>query len=115
MTKKKIVWVAISIPLILLIIAALQGIYKAQNMQNDPLNLGLEYPKSLIGKPTPFDKWMEWGSPETLDGTNNEYWGIYLPNANLTLITSKDSQIVKYASFSKVDVVDKIEELEKSN
>jgi hypothetical protein len=49
----------------------------------------------------PFENWSEWGSPETLEGTSNIYWSIYLDKANVSMVSIKESDKVVFASFEK--------------
>jgi hypothetical protein len=68
---------------------------------NDPLNIGLDSIKKYEGKKVPFENWSEWGSPETLEGTSNIYWSIYLDKANVSMVSIKESDKVVFASFEK--------------
>ena len=57
--------------------------------------------KSLVGKKVPYDKWDEWGGPETLEGTSNRYWVAYLPTANISFVSEKKSDIIIFSGFNK--------------
>jgi len=66
---------------------------------NDPLNIGRENVKALEGQKVPFDKWSEWGNPQTLEGTDNQLWIVYLDSANISFVSDKSSQIIEFADF----------------
>ncbi len=42
-----------------------------------------------------------WGNPKTLEGTNNQYWIVYLDSANISFVSDKKTQIVEFADFGK--------------
>lgn len=92
--------------LILVILATLNSC--KMNTEPNPLDINT---KELIGVATPFEKWSEWGSPETLEGTDNRYWAIYLEKANLTLITRKSEQRVVHAQLGRDGYLKVLEEL----
>ncbi|PXX26240.1 hypothetical protein C7967_1151 [Thalassospira sp. 11-3] len=77
----------------------------------DPLNITSANLESMVGNPTPFEKWAEWGRPETLDGTNNQYWVIYLPTANVSMVADKSTQTVLFADFGKTSAMDHVKKL----
>lgn len=68
---------------------------------NDPLNIGVDSVKALIGNTVPYDKWEIWGQPETLEGTNNQYWVVYLSKANISFVSDKTTDSVLYAGFDE--------------
>jgi len=72
---------------------------------NDPLNIGIDSLKTLIGKKVPYDKWNEWGSPKTLDGTNNQYWVVYLDSANVSFVSDKKTDKVLFAGFEEQNAI----------
>ncbi len=78
------------------------------NTQPNPLKINTD---ELIGISTPFEKWQEWGYPETLEGTDNRYWAIYLEKANLTLITRKSEQRVVHAQLGRKGYLKVLNEL----
>ncbi len=47
-----------------------------------------------VGKKVPFNKWDKYGQPETLKGTNNKFWIVYLPKIDTTFKSKKTSDIV---------------------
>jgi len=55
--------------------------------------------KKLIGMkyiyPQSTDIIAQYGSPETLSGTNNSRWVAYFPKGKFTIITDKNSDIIK--------------------
>ena len=53
--------------------------------------------KALIGNTVPFDKWAEWGQPETKEGTNNVFWSAYLPDVSVSFISLKIDDTIVYA------------------
>ena len=71
----------------------------------DPLMIGQETVDALIGNKVPFDKWTVWGSPETLDGTDNNYWVVYLDSANISFVSDKSTQIVLFADFERESAI----------
>ncbi len=78
----------------------------------DPLNLGDEIVKELVGKSVPYDKWSEWGSPQTLEGTNNSRWVVYLEKANISFVSNKATDIINFAGFGKNAAYNYIKNLE---
>lgn len=48
-----------------------------------------------VGKPIPYDQFNVIGQPETLTGTNNQYWVVYFPKGDFTLVSEKKTDIVK--------------------
>ena len=65
------------------------------------MGLGQDTLNEIVGQVVPYAKWGEWGQPETLEGTNGRIWVAHLPNANLTFVSRKDSDIVLAAGFGK--------------
>ena len=55
--------------------------------------------KNLVGTryiyPQSMDIITQYGSPETLSGTNNSRWIAYFPKGNFTIITDKKTDIIK--------------------
>ncbi len=47
------------------------------------------------GKKIPYDEFDVIGQPETLTGTNNQYWVVYFPKGDFTLVSEKKTDIVK--------------------
>lgn len=73
----------------------------AIKFQNDPLRIGKENIRELIGESVPYDKWDRWGNPVTLDGTNNSFWVAYLPKSNISFVSNKETDIIIFAGFGK--------------
>lgn len=84
---------------------------KNRVQSNDPLNIGRDSIKALIGKKVPYDKWGKWGNPETLEGTNNQYWAVYLDSANISFVSDKLSDKILYADFDKKKTLKHLEGL----
>ena len=84
--------------------------------RKDSLGLGQETLRSLIGKPVPYENWEDWGTPETLEGTNNQIWVAYLPKANVTFVSEKATDTLYSAGFGKlISDVDDLIQKAKSN
>lgn len=47
------------------------------------------------GKKIPYSEFDIIGQPETLTGTNNQYWVVYFPKGDFTLVSEKKTDIVK--------------------
>lgn len=69
--------------------------------------------RSLVGKKVPYEKWSEWGSPETLEGTSNKYWVAYLPKANISFVSEKKTDIIIFSGFNKNSAKNFIEQKNK--
>lgn len=80
---------------------------------NDPLNIGLDSLKRYEGNKVPFENWSEWGSPETLEGTDNVYWAIYLDKANISMVSIKETDKIVFASFEKNSAIKYLDKLKK--
>ena len=78
---------------------------------NDPLNIGKDSVKALIGNTVPYDKWEIWGQPETLEGTNNQYWVVYLRTANISFVSDKTTDSILYAGFGENGAINYIKEI----
>lgn len=72
---------------------------------SDPLNIGQDSIKSLIGEKVPYDKWEIWGTPETLDGTGNQYWVVYLNLANISFVSNQATDEIIFAEFEKTSAI----------
>ena len=57
--------------------------------------------KTFVGKKTPYHLWGRFGFPETLEGTNNTHWIAYLPKADVSFVSRKDTDIILYADDGK--------------
>lgn len=80
---------------------------------NDPLNIGQDSVKGLVGKKVPYDKWGKWGTPETLEGTSNQNWVVYLDSANISFVSNKSTDEIIFAGFEKVSAINFIKEKQK--
>lgn len=67
----------------------------------DPLGVGQAELDKLIGNKIPYQMWDEWGNPQTLPGTNNSQWVVYLPKANISFISNKKTDTITFANFGK--------------
>ena len=56
--------------------------HKTLNLRKKYIGFKYEYPKST-------DFIAEYGSPETLNGTDNNKWIVYFPKGNLTVVSNK--------------------------
>jgi hypothetical protein len=80
---------------------------------NDPLKIGMDSVKSLMGQDVPYDKWGVWGHPETLEGTTNRYWVVYLDSANISFVSDKSTDKILFASFEASSAINYIKDVEK--
>ncbi len=80
---------------------------------SDPLKIGIDSVKALVGKPVPYDMWEKWGTPKTLEGTNNQYWVVYLDSANISFVSDKSTDKVLFASFEESSAMNYIKDIEK--
>jgi hypothetical protein len=74
---------------------------KYKHESNDPLNITKDSIKALVGKNVPFSKWEKWGLPETLEGTDSEYWLVYLDSANVSFVSDKNTGKILFADFDR--------------
>ncbi len=111
-TNRKIIKFFMSIVFIFLFMLVFLG-KSAENVNKDPLNIGKNGIKSLINKEVPHDKWSDWGYPETLEGTNNQYWIVYLEKANISFVSEKKSDKVLFAGFYKDSAIEYFDNLMK--
>lgn len=51
-------------------------------------------PNIYVGQKVPYDKWDIYGSPKTLNGTNNKFWIVFLPKINMTFKAKKITDII---------------------
>jgi hypothetical protein len=77
----------------------------------DPLNIGMDSVKTLIGKKVPFDKWEVWGSPKTLEGTNNQYWVVYLDSANISFVSNKSTDEILFSGFEENSAINYVKDI----
>jgi hypothetical protein len=83
--------------------------HKTINLRKKYIGFKYEYPKST-------DFIAEYGSPETLDGTDNNKWIVYFPKGDLTVVSNKKTSIFenicagKYPSL-KYDVTAELSKL----
>ncbi len=81
---------------------------------SDPLNIGIDSVKDLVGNKVPFDKWSEWGSPKTLEGTDNQYWVVYLDSANISFVSNKQTDEVLFASFEEKSAINHLNDIKQN-
>lgn len=72
---------------------------------NDPLQIGMDSIKSLVGQKVPKENWNIWGAPKTLEGTNNKYWVAYLDSANISFVSLKATDEIIFAGFEEVSAI----------
>jgi len=72
---------------------------------NDPLEIGADSLKTLIGKKVPYHKWNAWGFPKTLNGTDNQYWVAYLDSANVSFVSNKKTDKILFAGFEERNAI----------
>lgn len=68
--------------------------YTAKKLKKANQKVRIQKQKLYIGQKVPFDKWDKYGSPETLDGTNNQFWIVYLSKINMTFKARKTTFII---------------------
>ncbi|MEO1051915.1 MAG: hypothetical protein AAFX87_14890 [Bacteroidota bacterium] len=71
----------------------------------DPLNIGEDSVRSLIGNKVPYHTWEKWGYPKTLEGTDNEHWVVFLEKANISFISIKSTDKVIFAGFGEQSAI----------
>ncbi len=54
-----------------------------------------------VGKKVPYEQFSEIGMPKTLSGTNNSQWVAYFPKANFTIVSDKQTDIVRTVYIGK--------------
>jgi len=54
-----------------------------------------------VGKKVPFDKWESFGSPDTLEGTNNREWLVYLSKIDVSFVSNKNTDEVIFVGKGK--------------
>jgi hypothetical protein len=74
----------------------------------DPLNISKDSIKALIGKKVPFNKWDKWGFPKTLEGTDSQYWVVYLDSANVSFISNKKTDKILFADFDSISSINQL-------
>ncbi len=57
--------------------------------------------KNLINRKVPYEKWNDWGNPETLEQTNNIFWAAYLEKADISFISKKENDKIIFACRGK--------------
>ena len=60
-----------------------------------------DFVANSTGKKFSFDKSGAYGSPETLEGTNNKYWLAYLPKIDVSLVTEKTTDNILFVGRGK--------------
>ncbi|MBD1399048.1 zinc ribbon domain-containing protein [Pontibacter sp. JH31] len=74
---------------------------EAKDVNQDPLNITSDSVNMLVGAKVPYDKWVYWGNPTTMEETNNNVWVAYLPQANISFVSNKSDDMIVYAAFGK--------------
>jgi hypothetical protein len=74
----------------------------------NPLNISKDTIKALIGKKVPFSKWDKWGFPKTLEGTDGQYWVVYLGSANVSFVSDKNTDKVLFADFDSISSINQL-------
>lgn len=54
-----------------------------------------------VGKTVPYSQYSEIGTPETLKGTTNQQWVAYFPKGDFTIVTNKQTDIVRTIYIGK--------------
>jgi len=67
---------------------------------------------SGVGKKVPFEKWSIFGAPDTLDGTDGKFWVAYLPEVDVSFVSTKASKRVLYVGVGKNGASDYLENRE---
>lgn len=80
---------------------------------SDPLKIGLDSVKAFIGKSLPNDMTEKWGTPKTLEGTNNKYWVVHFDSANISFVLNKSTDKVLFASFEEGSALNYVKDIEK--
>ena len=57
--------------------------------------------KSFINKTVPYEKWGEYGTPETLEGTDSKYWVAYLDKIDMSFISTKENDTIIFTGNGK--------------
>lgn len=81
--------------------------------ERDPLGIGVDSVKNLVGKKIPYNKFKVWGEPTTLDVTSNKYWAVYLDVANISFVSEKKTDIILFAEFEKQGAIDYMSKIQK--
>lgn len=55
----------------------------------------------FIDKSIPYDRFNDWGSPETLEGTNNFLWVAYIDSIDVAFVSSKKTNKIIFADEGK--------------
>lgn len=67
----------------------------------NPFGLTTDSLEALVGEKVPYDKWPIWGSPQTLEGTNNFFYAAYLDSADVSFVSNKSTDLVLFAGFGR--------------
>lgn len=84
------------------------NVSQVSTQKSTNLSTGQKFAQDMIGKKVPYEKWGTLGSPETLDGTDNLRWVVYLDKGNISFVSNKQTDIVLYAGIGKNAAIDYI-------
>lgn len=82
-------------------------------LELDPLGIGIDSVNALVGNPVPYHLWERWGFPNTLPGSNGQYWLVYLDSANVSFVADKSTEIILFAAFGENSARYHLEALDK--
>jgi hypothetical protein len=57
--------------------------------------------KTFINKPVPYEKWNDYGMPETLEGTDSKYWVVFLDKIDMSFISTKENDTIIFTGNGK--------------
>ena len=79
------------------------GTFEEQkNSYNKTLELRSKYIGFIFQQPQSTDFINKYGSAETLDGTDNDYWVAYFPEGNLTIVMDKKTSSIENVCDGKI-------------
>lgn len=83
---------------------------KKQELAKNPLGLSQDVLTNLVGQDMPYHKYLEWGQPEVLEGSNNNYYLAYLPKANISILYDKKDKRIVANDWGKETIVEKFQQ-----
>lgn len=81
--------------------------------KSNPFGLTKDSLEALVGEKVPYGKWPAWGSPQTLEGTNNFFYAAYLDSADISFVSNKSTDKVLFAGFGRAAAKDYLLERQK--